>query len=315
LEKQCGQGIPVRDTNGRISEIKWSDGRREISLAGTMITYRDIALGKAAAEENERSEQEAVRRLRQPITGAFGYGLGEKLRSGLPIDPEDLYYIDNSANFPSFKYVVVNCLHDRRICSIIGEIGFGQFDVVKNLFEKTYGLGRPFLGDGEMWSDRKHEINLTPRLIICSDKALYAQWRKESEEQKAIYKLRKPITGAFGYTLGEKLPEGLFIDPESHSYSLLFSDSMTKDISSFFPISLECLNDRRICMIIGTVTPDQIPVVRPALEKKYGTGRFEDNGTETWGDGKRTIALKPPIIFYASSAEFVCKFPRLRELS
>ncbi|MGP8201073.1 MAG: hypothetical protein ACLQU4_16400 [Limisphaerales bacterium] len=297
LEKQCGQGAPFRDTNGAISETRWSDGRREISYSYTSITYRDIALGKEKTEEYERSEREAMRRLLQPITGAFGYTLGEKLRSALPIDPELLCYTDNSLNFPFIEEVFVDCLSDRRISSITGKIDSTQFDSVKKVFEKKYGLGTPNSFGGEMWSDGKHQIILTPSLIICSDTTLYDQWKKERAEQKSIYRLLQPITGAFGYTLGEKLPEGRFIDPESHAYAPGPADSMTNYLS-FFPISVDCLSDRRICSITGTVLHDQIAVVRSALVKKYGSGRFETDGVETWGDAERAILFKPPILIY-----------------
>jgi hypothetical protein len=304
LEKQCGPGTPVRDTNGAISGTRWNDDGREISCSYTSITFRDVALEKEKTKEYEDSEREAMRRLSQPIRGAFGYTLGEKLQNALPVDPERLSYYDERPNFPMIKYASVNCLLDRRICSITGGIDSGHFDAVKKLFENKYGLGRPNAFGGEMWSDGKHQIILAPSLIICSDTALYDEWRKESEAQKAIYKLLQPITGAFGYTLGEKLPEGLFIDPESHSHIPAPADSTTNYLS-FFPLLVDCLSDRRICRITGTVQHDQIGVIRGALERKYGTGRDEGDGVETWGwgdAGGRTILFTPKIISYVDEA-------------
>jgi len=312
LEERFGPGVPLQYQDGKICGLKWSEGNREIELRMAevydcgSICYRDRALTQIFTEESARSEQEAVRRLLQPITGAFGYTLGEKLGDGLSIDPDILSYYDQSPNFPFIRNALVECSRDRRICSIIGQIASGQFDVAKNTFEKKYGLGRAAPDGGEMWSDGEHEIYLMPSFVVpahitCSDPALRAQWRKVSDEAKAFSKLFQPITGAFGYTLGEKLPEGLSIDPESHSYAPVPSDSTTNYLS-FFPIVVDCLSDRRICRITGTVGADQIDVVRAALEKKYGKGRLEGHRLETWewGNviGRRIIDFNPPIISY-----------------
>lgn len=76
-----------------------------------------------------------------------------------------------------------------------------------------------------------------------------------------------PITGAFGFTLGEKLPEEYELK-NGYSYVDL------TNAPPFASVQVACLSDRTIYTIIGHGYSNLTEVVQ-ALELKYGPGSFD----------------------------------------
>lgn len=90
---------------------------------------------------------------------------------------------------------------------------------------------------------------------------------KPSQPSKNQLKTDIPITGAFGFTLGEKLPSELELND-----GYCFINNYT-DAPPFSTIQLACLPDRTIYTIIGHAYSNSSEVVA-ALKSKYGPGEF-----------------------------------------
>jgi hypothetical protein len=92
-----------------------------------------------------------------------------------------------------------------------------------------------------------------------------------------------PITGAFGWTLGQKVP------PEFELFQGWgWSDDNNHSNEPFSNIQGSCLLDRTVYEIIGIADRSQASVIMGALETKYGPGGFgyTTNGEfETWVNG------------------------------
>lgn len=82
------------------------------------------------------------------------------------------------------------------------------------------------------------------------------------------HRLLQPITGAFGYTLGVKLPEALTIDSD-HTFT-----SDTTNYRPFEEITVRCVRDRRICTITGTSEDDNHAAIEQDFETQYGQGEL-----------------------------------------
>jgi len=90
------------------------------------------------------------------------------------------------------------------------------------------------------------------------------------------------ITGAFGYTLGEKLPARCVMDEGG-----FYTDDENKTNRPFVLIEVMCLSDRTIYEITGA-GPDSNEVVPNALRLKYGPGYATSDArgdTYRWTNG------------------------------
>jgi hypothetical protein len=106
-----------------------------------------------------------------------------------------------------------------------------------------------------------------------------------------------PITGVFGYTLGDLMDDGTpdKIYTNADGQTLVF---FTQNYPPFSLITFGILKDRRIEVIratySGTNWADEREVIVTAPESKYGPARHKDllgSAVTEWGDDHRSISI------------------------
>jgi len=102
----------------------------------------------------------------------------------------------------------------------------------------------------------------------------------------------EPITGAFGWVLGQKLPEGLEVKPGNY-YT---EDDLTKALP-FMGIIVDVLDDRTIFRITASADERDYFAAEEALEAKYGPGSLKKDNLEgvfgkCWSNNARQITLQ-----------------------
>jgi hypothetical protein len=98
-----------------------------------------------------------------------------------------------------------------------------------------------------------------------------------------------PITGAFGWTLGDKLPSQFSLEQEHYHED---SDPRTAPFAS---VDVACLQDRTVYSVAGTTDSSHRWEVKASLEDKYGFGGYSyDNNGETylWQNGDCQIMFQ-----------------------
>jgi hypothetical protein len=100
------------------------------------------------------------------------------------------------------------------------------------------------------------------------------------------------ITGAFGWTLGQKIE-----NPGRFDAGTFYNDDGNTNTPGFDHVEVKGLVDGTVYEIDAGIDPLQSDVVKAALESKYGPGGFEP-GAETWIKGSRKLKFGGTWIAY-----------------
>jgi hypothetical protein len=104
-----------------------------------------------------------------------------------------------------------------------------------------------------------------------------------------------PITGAFGWTLGNKIPVRLQHRRPDVTPGTFFADAANTNTPPFVNIGVDGLNDGTIYQIHAEVAGMQGDVVKAALEAKYGPETIGKDGEglfELWTNGDAEIRFR-----------------------
>jgi hypothetical protein len=195
----------VWETNFGFSRCQWGDSNRTVTLQvedGRYVTveYLDLQLVQEATKSDEKARSRGPSVPRIPITGAFGYTLGEALPPTLsPDEILDLSFLGRPSTNPPFVKVMVSAGHSG-IASIEAEAPTSDENLyaIRGEIEKSYGPGSWVTNRNMValeWGDTNRSIELyrywgTPYTITVDYKDLrllneaLKDWRSENENRK-----------------------------------------------------------------------------------------------------------------------------------
>jgi hypothetical protein len=140
------------------------------------------------------------RKANVPITGAFGFALGETLPAEYVLK-DGFAYVENYTDAPPFNSVQLACLPDRTIYTIVG-YGYSNSDQVVQALELKYGPGSlAFTKNGETHVWTNGDGKLAVDVFGDSEKAVHVtytsvtlQQRSFDEDEKAVHDGAKALT-------------------------------------------------------------------------------------------------------------------------